>query len=106
MQLNGSYHGILQGTQEGFYYKINDYNYLSQLNKPSFIQSKFHCILHNQNHQYWECLCKIKIQALIKNKIKVVAIEKSTLTQNVVVNMVVIVTTRNKSILKQLVFKD
>jgi hypothetical protein len=106
MQLNGSYHGILQGTQEGFYYKINDYNYLSQLNKPSFIQSKFHCILHNQNHQYWECLYKVKLQALIKNKRKVVVVEKSTSTQNVVVNMVVIVTTQNKSILKQPVFKD
>jgi hypothetical protein len=87
MHLNGSYNGILQGTQEGLDYKINDYKYLSQLNKPSFIQSKFPCILHNQNHRYWECLYTVKVQASIKNKAKVVVIEKFTSTQNLAVNM-------------------
>lgn len=65
------------------------HNWTSHISyNPNFLVSFITKII-----KYWKCLYKIKVEALIKNKTKVVATKKSTLTQNVVVNMVVIVTT-------------
>lgn len=80
-EIERSYNGILQGTQEVLYYRINDYSCGDFVTtKQAQVQSKFPSSFCNQNHWSWECPYKTIVQALIKNKAKVAMTNKYTST--------------------------
>jgi hypothetical protein len=78
MQLNG--HTMEYCKEPKKYYTIKSMIIvvviLSQLSKPSPVQSKFPCSFCNQDHWSWECPYKTIVQALIKNKAKAAMTKK------------------------------